>query len=394
MYSVNDEVDLYKSELIALRRDFHQYPEVGYKEFRTSKNIFEYLKNLGFDEIKNIDRTGVVASLFGYKMFGETVILRVNMDALPIKEETDTLYKSKYDGVMHASGHDAQMAVALVVAKILKKHRDSFQGTVKFVFQPNEEQAGALNLIENGIIDESNIKAALAMNFTQMINYGSVGLSSGLVIGNTEEFVIRIYGKSGNTYLPHKSIDAILGAAKIIENIQLLQTREYDPFMPMSIMFGKVHGGSARNVVADNMVLEGTIRFISSEKDMIDKVKSDFRRVVADTCHMMRLGYEVEFIFSNSELNNDEQIIETLKRMTRLTFGKQENIVEFKSLMGEDFAEFAKRVPSAMTFFGINEEEKGFIYPNYHSKFDFNEDIMVMATEYFVRTIIDLLRKR
>lgn len=394
MYSLKEEVALYKSELVALRRDFHKYPELGYKEFRTSKAIFDYLKDLGVEEIKNIERTGVVADISGYKLFGDTVILRANMDALPITEETNASYASQYQGIMHASGHDAQMAVALVTAKILKKHRDEFQGTVKLVFQPNEEQAGALNLIKGGILEHSNIKAALAMSFIQMIDYKKIGLSSGIVIGNTEEFVIRIYGKSGNTYLPHKSIDAVLGAAKIIENIQMLQTRKYDPFIPMAIMFGKVNGGTSRNVVVDNIVLEGTIRLLSNEAGTMDKVKSDFRRVVADVCHMMDLKYELEFIFSNSELSNDEMIVDTLKRMGRLTYGRSDSIIDFKSLMGEDFAEFAKRVPSVMTFFGINEIEKCYIYPNYHPKFDFNEDIMLDATEYFLRSIIDLLRKR
>lgn len=393
MYSLKEEIQGYRTEILALRRDFHENPELGYKEFRTSKVIYDYLRAQKFDDVKNIAKTGVVGTLYGKKPHGNTVILRANMDALPIVEETGLNYTSKNPGIMHAGGHDAHMAVALVVGKLLRRHKDEFNGCVKLVFQPNEEIAGALDMIDAGVLEDPVADVALSMNFTQMLDSGTVGLSDGVVLGNTEEFVLKLIGKSGNTYLPNKSIDAALGAAKVIEAVQLLETREYDPMHPISIMIGKISGGAARNIVIDQMVLEGTIRFLFPEAENdINVVKSAFERVVKSVCNMMNLDYEVEYIHSNSSLVNNREIVKKLQRSVKLTYGSDENIVDFKSLMGEDFAEFSKRIPSAMTFFGVNNEEKNCIYPNYHPKFNLDEDILEYATEYFYRAILDLLR--
>ena len=393
MYSLKEEIQGYRTEILALRRDFHENPELGYKEFRTSKVIYDYLKAQKFDDVKNIAKTGVVGTLYGKNPRGNIVILRANMDALPIVEETGLNFASKNPGIMHAGGHDAHMAVALVVGKLLRRHKDEFNGCVKLVFQPNEEIAGALDMIDAGVLEDPVADVALSMNFTQMLDSGTVGLSDGVVLGNTEEFVLKLIGKSGNTYLPNKSIDAALGAAKVIEAVQLLETREYDPMHPISIMIGKISGGAARNIVIDQMVLEGTIRFLFPEAENdINVVKSAFERVVKSVCDMMNLDYEVEYIHSNSSLVNNREIVKKLQRSVKLTYGSDENIVAFKSLMGEDFAEFSKRIPSAMTFFGVNNEDKNCIYPNYHPKFNLDEDVLEYATEYFYRAILDLLR--
>ena len=393
MYSLKEEIQGYRTEILALRRDFHENPELGYKEFRTSKVIYDYLKAQKFDDVKNIAKTGVVGTLYGKNPRGNIVILRANMDALPIAEETGLNFASKNPGIMHAGGHDAHMAVALVVGKLLRRHKDEFNGCVKLVFQPNEEIAGALDMIDAGVLEDPVADVALSMNFTQMLDSGTVGLSDGVVLGNTEEFVLKLIGKSGNTYLPNKSIDAALGAAKVIEAVQLLETREYDPMHPISIMIGKISGGAARNIVIDQMVLEGTIRFLFPEAENdINVVKAAFERVVKSVCDMMNLDYEVEYIHSNSSLVNNREIVKKLQRSVKLTYGSDENIVAFKSLMGEDFAEFSKRIPSAMTFFGVNNEDKNCIYPNYHPKFNLDEDVLEYATEYFYRAILDLLR--
>lgn len=393
MYSLREEIEGYRTEILALRRDFHEHPELGYKEFRTSKTIYDYLKAIGCDSVQNIAKTGVVGTLYGERRRGKTVILRANMDALPITEDTHLSYASQTPGVMHAGGHDAHMAVALVVGKLLSRHRDAFRGCVRLVFQPNEEIAGALDMIREGVLEDPPADAALSMNFTQMIDSGKIGLSRGAVIGNTEEFILKLIGKSGNTYLPNKSIDAALGAAKIMEAVQILETREYDPMRPISIMFGKVHGGAARNIVIDKITLEGTIRFLFPEdEDNIDVVKSAFERIVKSVCSMLGLGYQIEYIHSNSSLVNSKEIVDVLRRTARTTYDGRDNIVDFKSLMGEDFAEFGKLVPSAMTFFGVNSEAKHCIYPNYHPKYNIDEDVLPEAVEYFYRGIVELLR--
>lgn len=392
MYSLKEEIEGYRTEVTALRRYFHEHPELGYQEFRTSEVIYDYLKNLEFDAVRNLSYTGVVGTLYGRVPQGRTLILRANMDALPIMEETGLSYASGTPGVMHAAGHDAHMAVTLVVGKLLRRHRQEFNGCVKLVFQPNEEIAGALDMIDAGVLEDPPADMALSMNFTQMIDAGKIGLSEGVVLGNTEEFVIRLIGKSGNTYLPNRSIDAALGAAKVMESVQLLETREYDPMHPISIMFGKVHGGSARNVVIDEMVLEGTIRFLFPEDaEDIGAVKAAFERVIRSVCDLIGLEYDLSFIHSNSSLVNDRRLVRRLRGAVDATYGGTQNIIEFKSLMGEDFAEFSKRIPSAMTFFGVSNERTGCIYPNYHPKFNLDEELLPGAVEYFCRAVLDLL---
>lgn len=392
MLMLKDEIASYKSEIIALRRDFHRHPETGYKEYRTSKTIYDYLKSLKTFEIESLARTGIAATIYGNSAFGKTIMLRANMDALPIVEENDFNYKSENPGVMHASGHDAQMAVALVVAKLLSRHQENFKGAVKIVFQPNEERAGALDMINEGVLEHPRVDAALAMYFTQMLDSGEIGLSKGTVLGNTEEFKLSITGKSGNTYLPHRSRDAALCAAKIMESVQLLESREYDPFMPVAVMFGKVHGGNARNVVIDKMILEGTIRFLDSGMETkVDDLKESFERIVKSCCKMMKTKYSLEFIHSNTELRNDETVVENIRRCAHLTYGTERGIHIYKSLMGEDFAEFSGRIPSAITFFGINNPAKDCIFPNYHPKYNIDEDILTSVVEYYYRSILELL---
>ena len=255
-----------KAKFIALRRDFHENPEIGFKEFRTSQIIYGYLKKLDI-EVKNIAKTGVVGIVRGTAGEGKTILLRSSMDALPVEEKTGLPFSSVNEGVMHASGHDGQMAMLLVAAKILSRHRTEFEGNIKFVFQPNEEVTGALEMINAGVLESPAVDAAFAVQLWNQIESGEIGLSSGPVIGTTEEFEITVYGKSANTSLPHTGKDAILGAAKIIDSLQALCTREYDPLCPMAVMVGKISGGTARNIISDRVEMGGTIRFLFSGGD-------------------------------------------------------------------------------------------------------------------------------
>ncbi len=391
MIDVKKEISGFESELIALRRDFHENPELGFKEFRTSKIIYDYLKKLNM-EVKNISRTGVVGILNGEKGWGKTILIRASMDALPMQEKTGLPFSSISDGVMHASGHDGDMAVLLVVAKVLSRHRDVFKGNIKFVFQPNEEEAGMLSMIDDGILENPTVDAAFALRHWSAIESGRLGLTAGAVLGTTEEFEITIYGKSGNTSAPNTGKDAIMCAAKIIEALQFLETREYNPMHPMVIMIGQISGGTARTIISDEVKMGGTIRFLfPDEKENKERVVAAFKRVVRGVCETYSMEYKVQFIPSNPSLINDKKLVYLMKSVAANTFGTEFNIDSFTGLMGEDFAEVSHRVPSVMTFLGVHNEEKGNVYPQNHPQFSIDEDVMKYGAELQIRAALKYL---
>lgn len=385
MDNLKKEINELEPELIALRRDFHRHPELGYQEFRTSDIIADYLADLGL-EVSRPAKTGVVGLLKGRGGAGRTLLIRADMDALPIEEKTDLPFRSQNPGVMHACGHDGHSAIQLIVAKVLANHRDEMKGSVKFVFQPNEEEAGALDMIKAGVLESPKVDAAMAIHLWSPIASGKIGLSEGPVLGTTEEFEIKIIGKSGHTSAPHTALDPILGAAKVIDGVQTLVTREFDPLQPIVIMFGKIHSGSARNVIPDSVELGGTIRFLFTDEMVIKPVVlRAFERVVKGTCDSLNLSYELNFIPSNPSLVNDPAMVSLLKQAAGETYGEDNNIEIFRSLAGEDFAEFSQRVPSVMTFVGISNAEKKTNFPHHNSCFAIDEDVMKYAAELHVR---------
>jgi len=392
MFDIVRETNDFESELKALMHDFHENPELGFNEYRTSKIIYDYLKKLNI-EVKNIAKTGVVGILEGqFGMEGKTVLLRANMDGLPMDEQTELPYSSKNEGVMHAAGHDAQMAMLLVAAKMLARHRDEFKGNIKFVFQPNEEEAGALDMIDAGVLDAPKVDAAFALDFWNELSSGEVGLSGGPVLGTTEEFEIRIFGKAANTSAPHKGRDAIMAAAKIIEALQMLETREYDPLHPMTIMIGQINGGKARNMISDYVKLGGTIRFLFPDEQKIKtKVIGSLKRVIKSVCDMCMVDYDIVFIPSNPSLINDPSLVKVIKKCVKEIYGSGDCIKDFKSLVGEDFAEISQRIPSVMTFLGVHNAEKGIIYPLYHPKFMIDEDVMKYGVQLLVKSALEVL---
>ncbi|CDC28999.1 amidohydrolase [Firmicutes bacterium CAG:466] len=394
MFDIKKEVAALENELITLRRDFHAHPELGYQEFLTSKKICGYLTALGLEDIQTITKTGVTAILRGTKGEGKTIMLRADMDALPVEEMTGLPFASQNKGVMHACGHDSHMAIQLIVAKILAAHKDEFSGIVKFVFQPNEEEAGALNMIEAGVLENPHVDAALALHLWSPIKTGHIGLSEGPILGTTEEFELEIIGKAGHTSTPHTAKDAILGACSVVQALQVLGTREFDPLLPIAVMFGHIEGGTARNIITDSVKLGGTIRFLFPDEEVNKpKVLAAFERVIAGTCMALGLEYKIKYIPSNPSLFNDAKMVSIVRAAAEETFGTRDNVDDFRSLAGEDFAEFSQRVPSVMTWVGIADPEKKSDFPHHHAQFDIDESMMKYGVELQVRSVLSYLNQ-
>lgn len=389
---IREEVNLLNDELIRLRRDFHKHPELGYEEFRTSRVIIDYLKECGL-EVKAVAKTGVVGLLRG-KHPGPTVLLRADMDALPQQEMNEVEYKSVYDGKMHACGHDGHTAMLLVAAKILARRQEELKGNVKFVFQPNEETAGALDMINEGVLDDPKVDAAFAIHLWTPLESGEIGIMPGPVMAANEEFELTVFGKSGHTSSPQTAIDPIIAAASIVQAVQTIQTREASVFDPTIIMFGKIKGGTGRNIIADQVELGGTLRFLyKNEEQEKEELKRKFERVIKGICDALQTEYKIEYIPSNPAMMNNPEMVELVRTAAKQTLRKEDGIVAHACMAGEDFAEFTRRVPSAFYFVGTGNKAKGTDYPHHHPRFNIDEDTLAIGVEMHMRTVLEYLNR-
>ena len=306
-----------EEEVINLRRDFHRHPELGLEEHRTSRKVKEYLTGLGLEPTP-CHGTGVVGLLEGAKP-GPTLLLRADMDALPIIEETGVEYASINPGVMHACGHDAHTAMLLVAAKVLSRVRDQLAGQVKFVFQPNEENVGALAMIQEGALENPKVDACLGIHVWAPLPLGQVGLTPGPVMAGMEHFDLIVKGKGGHTATPQSAIDPVLCAAAVIQGVQQIQTREIDALKePTVIMFGRIQGGTASNIIPDSVTLSGTMRYLfQGDPNDPASPRSRFQEIAEHICRAHRAGCELRFLYGHPTLVNDPGITGLVRQVAR-----------------------------------------------------------------------------
>jgi amidohydrolase len=387
---IKKELISLEDELIKLRRDFHKHPELGFNEFRTAGIVANYLRDCGLKVKEKVAKTGIVALLCGREP-GRTLMLRADMDALPIQERNDVSYKSVNNGVMHACGHDGHTAILLITAKILSRHSDEFKGNIKFVFQPNEETAGARLMIEEGVLKDPVVDAAFAIHLWTPIENGKIGICSGVVMGGQYEFRLIIKGKGGHTSSPHLSIDPIIAASDIVNSVQRIQTREIDPLKQTVIMFGKIAGGTASNIIPEEVELNGIIRYLyKGGDDSEERPHKRFERIINGVCEIHQTEYELEYTAITPPLYNDPGLVQIVELNARSVFGK-ENILQYVSLAGEDFSEFSMEIPSSFYFIGTGNKEKESNYPHHHPRFNIDEDTLLNGVEMHIRTALAYL---
>jgi amidohydrolase len=389
---ISSEIEALHDELIALRRDFHRHPELGLEEYRTSEKVTAYLTNLGL-EVSHANKTGVVGLLRGGSP-GPTLLLRADMDALPIQEENDLPYRSANSGVMHACGHDAHTAMLMVAARILSCRKDELRGNIKFVFQPNEENVGALAMIEEGIMADPHVDACAGIHIWTPLPSGQVGISAGPVMAGMEHFKLVIKGRGGHTATPQSAIDPILTAADVIQSVQMIQTREIDALHePTVIMFGQVMGGTASNIIPDDVSLAGTLRYLfKGDADSEESPKKKFQRIVTHICSAHRADHELEFEFGHPTLVNHSEMAALAQQVASGEMQNTVEVVPLVSLAGEDFSEFAVRVPGVFYFLGTGNPAKETDFPHHHSRFDIDEDVLRTGVELHVRLAFEFFR--
>ena len=387
---IKEQIQLLENELKDLRRDFHQNPELGLEEIRTAEKISEYLKNSGI-EVQQLTETCMVGLIQGKKP-GRTLMLRADIDALPVEEMTFLPYRSKVQGKMHACGHDGHSAMLLVAGKILSKMRNRFQGNIKLLFQPNEENMYAKHLIEKGVLDNPRVDAAVGIHLMTALRTGQIGIQSGPVMAGMHVFKLTIRGRGGHTGFPQDSIDPIITAADVIQSAQSIQTREINVLKPTLIVFGKIGGGTVSNVIPESVELEGTIRYLYKldEKDAPNPCES-FERIVSSVCDSHRAKFDIEYAYNHPAVINDAEMTSVVIDAAKKLVKQKEHIIPYMTMIGEDFCEYANRVPSAFYFLGAGNKEKQTDYPHHHPRFNIDEDALPIGVEMHIRTAMAYL---
>lgn len=375
--------------MIDLRRDFHQHPELGMEEKRTAEVVANRLERLHLKVSTGIGKTGVVGLLAG-KGPGKTVLIRADMDALPIQEENDLPYRSRNKNVMHACGHDGHMAILLTVAKVLSTYRKDFSGFVKFVFQPGEEGFGGARLmIEDGVLKDSRVDAAFTLHLVTRLPLGFLGLRAGPVMACMDDFTIHIKGKGGHAASPEEGVDAILISAQVISTLQSLISREISPLTPLVVHVGTIHGGSAFNIVADSVELKGTVR--THDETLRRSMPERIDRIVKGVTEAMRGTHKLHYQFGYPPVFNDPSMTKLVKDVAAQIVGIR-GVNEMPALMmSDDMAFFLKEVPGCYFFVGAANAEKGLNQPHHNSMFNFDEEALVVGAETMARVALAYL---
>jgi amidohydrolase len=375
-----------------LRRDFHLHPELGFQEVRTAGIVARELQNLGLEVSTGVGKTGVVAMIEGSQP-GPTLLLRADMDALPILEETQTEYTSQTQGVMHACGHDGHTAILLTVAKMLHEIRADLPGNIKLVFQPAEEGlGGAEAMLADGVLDNPKVDFSLGLHLWNDKPVGWLGIAPGPTMAGAEKFKITVRGKGGHGAAPHLTIDPILAGAHIVTALQSIVSRNVEPLQGAVVSVTYFKSGEAMNVIPPYAEMGGTIRtFAPAVREIVMK---RFDEVIRNTAAALGCEVEVEPIRMTPAVINDAALTELAQNSARSVFPDAEIDASAPVTMGsEDFAYLMQSVPGLFMFVGSANAEKGLNYGHHHPKFDIDEASLPRATALMAQTAFDILKR-
>ena len=365
--------DALAADAVALRRDLHAHPELGFAEHRTAGIVAERLTALGLEVHTGVGGTGVVGILAGAQP-GPTIMLRADMDALPIPEENDVPYVSQNAGVTHACGHDAHVAMLLGAATLLRESTAQLHGRLAFVFQPAEEGGGgAKAMLEDGLIERFAIERAYGQHIGTMLPSGVFGLRAGPLMASVDSFDLVVEGRGGHGAMPNRSIDPVVVAAEVVTALQRVVSREVDPVEPAVVTIGAINGGTTYNVIPPRVALKGTVRSFS-ESTRAD-MEASIRRIAEHTCAAAKATCAMDWHPSYPVTENDPAQTTFVRDVLTAEFGET-RVIESPPVMGsEDFSYFAQVVPACFWFIGAGDDAHPF--PNHHPAFDIDEKAIV-----------------
>jgi amidohydrolase len=379
-------------DTVATRRDLHRHPELAYKEVRTAQIVADTLTELGMDVTTGIAETGVIGMLPGAAE-KPVLMLRFDMDALPIQEETGTAYTSQNPGVMHACGHDCHTAVGLSVARLLATRREQLPGTIKFVFQPAEElDGGAARMIAEGVLTNPTPDFVMGMHVWNERPVGWYGLTPGPSMAGADVFTVRVTGKGGHGAQPHMTRDPIMAVAHIVTALQSITARNVDPLDSTVVSVCQVHAGTANNIIPQEAVFTGTLRAFKPE--VFKNVRERFCTLIEEIARAMGCQAEIDLIKVTEPVINDPEIAAMLAEVA-LTINPDAKIdAGFKTMGGEDFSLMMQTIPGCFMMVGSANPEKGLDYGHHHPKFDIDEACLPYAVAILAQGTVRLLEGR
>jgi len=373
-------------ELIATRRDLHMHPELGFEEVRTSGIVAERLRALGIPVRDHVGGTGVLATIAGDKP-GKRVLLRADMDALPILEENNTPYRSQTDGKMHACGHDCHTSILLGVGKRLHALRADLPGEVRLCFQPAEElggpKGGAESMIKDGALDPKP-DAAFGLHVWQDLPLGVVGVTEGPWMAAVDEFTVTVKGKGVHAAMPQGGIDPVVCLAHMITALQTIVSRNADPFLQAVVSVTQLRAGTAFNIIPETAWMNGTIRVF--EDNLWRDLPGHFERICRGVA--AAFGCEVTVLYErgNRPTVNDASMCRFAREAAAEVVGLENVRHDVRTMGGEDFAAFLAEVPGVFIAVGSRNEKRGLIHEHHHPKFDVDEESLRIGAEILLRT--------
>jgi len=357
-----------------VRRQIHSCPELSGEEKNTAALVARALQGLGLEVIKNVGGHGVIGIVRGSAGDGRTIALRADMDALPIQDLKEVDYASGVPGVMHACGHDVHTSVLLGTATVLASMKDQLRGNVKLIFQPSEEKSvtGAKKMIEDGALNEPVPEAIVALHCYPELEAGVIAHKPGIMTAAADKFKIVVLGKSGHASRPHQCVDAVLLAALVVNAIQHIVSRRTDPLHHAVISIGTIHGGSALNIIADRVEMEGTVRTLSKDERL--KVRDLVEETIKGVTEGMGGGYELDYEFGTPAVLNDAAVDGLIRRCAMHVVGEDNVVTMPDPKMGaEDFAYFTEKIPGALFRLGTSNKVKGITAKLHTPDFDVDE---------------------
>jgi amidohydrolase len=373
----------------ARRRDFHMHPELGFQEVRTAGIVADELRALGLEVHTGIAETGVVAILKGEHP-GPVLLIRFDMDALPIQEENEAEYASQNPGVMHACGHDAHTAIGLTVARILNAHRGDIHGTVKLVFQPAEEgDGGAERMVAEGVLENPRPDRCLALHVWNSQPIGWLGITPGPVMAAAETFHVKIIGRGGHGASPHRTVDPLYAAAQIVTALQSIVSRNVAPMDTAVVSVTAIHSGTTFNVIPQTAELQGTIRTFKPETR--EKVLSRFREIVNGVAQALNCEAQIQIDSVTPAVINDPEVTAQVEQVARDLFPEADIGTDERTMGSEDMAFMMQDIPGCYFFIGSANPEKGLDAPHHHPRFDIDETALSTGAALMTAAVLEML---
>jgi amidohydrolase len=383
MATISPDVLSLTEEMIALRRDFHRHPELGFQETRTAGIVAERLRALGYTVRTGLGKTGVTGFLAGGKP-GKTVLLRADIDALPIQEETEVSWKSESAGAMHACGHDAHTAMALAAAAVLARQAPDLSGNIFFVFQPAEELlTGAEAMLKDGALDGVKPDVAFAVHIMNRWPAGTIAVGDGAVMTSADKLFLTVTGRGGHGANPHHAVDPIVAAAQVITALQTLVSRETPPLKPAVLSLTTIHAGTAFNIIPDRVEMTGTLRCFDSK--LREELLAALTRTAQGVGAGLRATVEVRNEYLTPAAVNDPAVTAIARSVAAQIVGDEHVVVPDPLTGSDDVAYLWRMVPGCYAFVGSARPEWSPAPASHNARFDVDESCLPIGAEFLVQ---------